>query len=159
MRDFLSPPSHDGTLLVDACCPISVREWITGFCDLLMENSPSWSMCLGFLVRILVLLSMIWQPRHCYVQPQTTSLVVQSVMTTDQLCYDKGVPCLWIRWSIVSSVYTFPHSLGMLYTPGNLRPTSSLLYFDSIVLMQLQVFYYMKRRKVTGVRVSQWSDL
>jgi hypothetical protein len=60
--------------------PLSVREWITGFCDLLMEKSPSWAMCLGFLIRILVLLRIIWQPRHCYVPPQTTSLVVQSVV-------------------------------------------------------------------------------
>jgi hypothetical protein len=64
------------------------------------------------------------------------------------ISYGSGVPCLWIRFSIASSVYTFPHSLGMLYTPVNLRPTSSLSYFDSAVLMQV---FSMREKKATGV--------
>ena len=88
LYDRLSHP-HDGTLLEDTCCSLSVGEWITDFCDLLMENSPSWPMCLGFLVRIVVLLSMI-----CYVPPQTTSLVVQSVMAVVFLPLDSMEHCV-----------------------------------------------------------------
>jgi len=80
------PSAHDGTLLEDACCPLSFREWITGFCDLVLFSVH----VLGFSGKNTVVTWSVVVNEH--------DLAAKALLcsTTDNFsCYAvSGVPCL-----------------------------------------------------------------